>query len=53
VVLIFNLTIVGALVFAIEGAKATEFLQLLFYAPASLILYNATKPNFKNMFKKR
>lgn len=52
-VLIFNLTIVEALVFAIEGAKATEFLQLLFYAPASLILYNATKPNFKNMFKKR
>ena len=52
-VLIFNLTIVGALVFAIEGAKATEFLHLLFYAPASLILYNATKPNFKNMFKKR
>lgn len=52
-VMIFNLTIVGTLVFAIEGAKATEFLQLLFYAPASLILYNATRPNLKNIFKKR
>ena len=39
--------------FSIEGAKATEFLQLLFYAPASYIIYNATKPNFKNFFKKR
>ena len=52
-VMIWNLTIVGTLVFSIEGAKATEFLQLLFYAPASYIIYNATKPNFKNFFKKK
>ena len=53
-VIIFNLTIAGSLVIFIEETKSTEFfLQLLFFAPASLILYNATKPNFKNMFKKR
>ena len=52
-VLIFSLTIAGSLVIFIEEAKSTAFLLLLFFAPASLILYNATKSHFKNIFQKR
>jgi len=52
-VLIFNLTIFGTVTFYIEEANKTEFLQLIFYIPASLLLYNATKPEVRNIFKKR
>ena len=52
-VLIFNLTIFGTVTFYIEEANTVEFLQLIFYIPASLILYNATRPEIKNIFKKR
>ena len=51
-VLIFNLTIFGTVTFYIEEANKTEFLQLIFWVPVSLILYNASKPQFKNIFKK-
>ena len=51
-VLIFNLTIFGPIIFYIEKVETVEFLQLIFYVPASLILYNASKPEFKNIFKK-
>ena len=36
-----------------EEANKTEFLQLIFYIPASLLLYNATRPEIRNIFKKR
>ena len=52
-VLIFNLTIFGTVTFYIEEANTVEFLQLIFYIPASLILYNATRPEIKNIFKKK
>ena len=52
-VLIFNLTIFGTITLYFEDANKLEFLQLIFYIPASLILYNATKPEIKNIFKKR
>ena len=52
-VLIFNLTIFGTVTFYIEEADTVEFLQLIFYIPASLILYNATRPEVRNIFKKR
>ena len=52
-VLIFNLTIFGTVTFYIEEANTVEFLQLIFYIPASLILYNASKPEIINIFKKR
>ena len=52
-VLIFNLTIFGTVTFYIEEANKTEFLQLIFYIPASLLLYNATRPEIRNIFKKR
>ena len=52
-VLIFNLTIFGTVTFYIEEADTVEFLQLIFYIPASLLLYNATRPEIRNIFKKR
>ena len=52
-VLIFNLTIFGTVTFYIEEANKTEFLQLIFYIPASLLLYNATKPEVRTIFKTR
>ena len=52
-VLIFNLTIFGTITLYVEEANKTEFLQLIFYIPSSLILYNATKPEIRNIFKKR
>jgi hypothetical protein len=52
-VLIFNLTIFGTVTFYIEETNKTEFLQLIFFIPASLLLYNATKPEVRNIFKKR
>ena len=52
-VLIFNFTIFRTVTFYIEEADTVEFLQLIFYIPASLILYNASKPEIKNIFKKR
>ena len=52
-VLIFNLTIFGTMTLYVEEANKTEFLQLIFYIPASLILYNATRPEIRNIFKKR
>ncbi len=51
-VMIFNLTIFGILTFSIEKAETEEFLVLLFYVPASLILYKAAKTDFKNIFTK-
>ena len=52
-VMIFTLTIFGTVTFYIEEANKTEFLQLIFYIPASLLLYNATRPEIRNIFKKR
>ena len=52
-VLIFNLTIFGTITLYFEDANKLEFLQLIFYIPASLILYNATRPEIRNIFKKR
>jgi len=51
-VMLFSLTIFGTLSFSIEEVEAVEFLQLLFWFPVSLILYNATKTDFKNIFNK-
>ena len=51
-VILFSLTIFGALSFSIEEAEAVEFLQLLFWFPVSLILYKAAKTDFKNIFSK-
>ena len=51
-VILFSLTIFGALSFSIEEAEPEDFLLLLFYAPVSLILYKVAKTDFKNIFKK-
>ena len=46
-IILFHLTIMGPLVFYVEGADLTEYLQVLFWLPASLILYYAGKSEFK------
>jgi|TARA_B110000967_G_scaffold162206_1_gene168662 hypothetical protein len=46
-VILFNLNILGLLVFYVEGADPTEYLLFLFLLPASLILYYAGKSEFK------
>jgi len=51
-VMIFSLTIFGALSFSIEEAEAVEFLQLLVWVPVCLVLYKAQETYFKNIFKK-
>ena len=52
-ILILNMTVFGTVTFYVEKAESVEFLQLIFYIPASLILYNATRPEIRNIFKKR
>ena len=51
-VMLFSLTIFGTLSFSIEEAEAVEFLQLLFWFPVSLILYQVAKTDLKNIFNK-
>ena len=46
-IILFHLTIMGPVVFYVEGADLTEYLQVLFWLPASLILYYAGKSEFK------
>ena len=51
-VMLFRLTIFGTLSLSIEEAVAVEILQLLVWVPVSLVLYNAAKTDFKNIFQK-
>jgi hypothetical protein len=46
-IILFHLSVVGSLVFYVEGANKGEYLQMLFWLPASLILYFAGKSEFK------
>jgi hypothetical protein len=46
-IILFHLSVVGSLVFYVEGANKSEYLQMLFWLPASLILYFAGKSEFK------
>jgi hypothetical protein len=53
-IMLFNLTIVGTLVFYFKGVDPTEYLILIFYLFASIILYYAGKPELvKRIFKKK
>jgi hypothetical protein len=52
-IMLFNLTIVGTMVFYVKGVDPTEYLILIFYLFASIILYYAGKPEVvKRIFKK-
>ena len=46
----FTRTMYSNKTFYIEEADTVEFLQLIFYIPASLILYNATRPEIRDIF---
>ena len=46
-IILFHLSVVGSLVFYVEGANKSEYLQMFFWLPASLILYFAGKSEFK------
>ncbi|MEZ7986553.1 MAG: hypothetical protein QMC71_05750 [Gammaproteobacteria bacterium] len=46
-IILFHLSVVGSLVFYVQGVNKSEYLQMLFWLPASLILYFAGKSEFK------
>jgi hypothetical protein len=53
-IILLNLTIVSTLVFYFKGVDPTEYLLLIFYLPASIILYYAGKPEMiKRIFKRK
>ena len=52
-IMLSTLTIVGTLSYVFRGVDASEYLVLIFYVPASVILYYAGKPEVRNIFKKK
>ena len=53
-IILLNLTIASTLVFYFKGVDSTEYLLLIFYLPASIILYYAGKPEMiKRIFKRK
>ena len=47
------LTIFGTLSYVVRGVELSEYLPLIFYLPASIILYYAGKPEVRNIFKRK
>ena len=52
-IMVGMLTIVGTLSYVFRGVDPSEYLVLIFYVPASVILYYAGKPAVRNIFKKK
>ena len=52
-VMVGTLTIVSTLSYLFRGVEPSEYLVLIFYLPASIILYYAGKPEVRNIFKKK
>ena len=52
-IMVGMLTIVGTLSYLFRGVEPSEYLVLIFYLPASIILYYAGKPEVRNIFKKK
>ena len=53
-IILLNLTIVGTVVSYVKGVDPTEYLILIFYLFASIILYYAGKPEVvKSIFKRK
>ena len=52
-IMVGMLTIVGTLSYVFRGVDPSEYLVLIFYLPASIILYYAGKPEVRNIFKKK
>ena len=52
-IMVGMLTIVGTLSYLFRGVEPSEYIPLIFYLPASIILYYAGKPEVRNIFKKK
>ena len=52
-IMVGMLTIAGTLSYLFRGVEPSEYLPLIFYVPASIILYYAGKPEARNIFKKK
>ena len=52
-VFLFNLGFVGGLCFYVNDVSLDEYYQVPFFIFASIILYNAGKPEFRSYFKKK
>ena len=52
-VLLFNLGLVGGLSFYVNDVSLDEYYQVPFFIIASIILYNAGKPEFRSYFKRK
>ena len=52
-VFLFNLGFVGGLCFYVNDVSLDEYYQVPFFILASIILYNAGKPEFRSYFKKK
>ena len=52
-IMVGMITIVGTLSYVFRGVEPSEYLVLIFYLPASIILYYAGKPEVRNIFKKK
>ena len=52
-IMVGMLTIVGTLSYLFRGVEPSEYLVLIFYLPASIILYYVGKPEVRNIFKKK
>ena len=52
-IMVGMLTIVGTLSYLFRGVEPSEYLVLIFYLPASIILYYAGKPEVRNIFKNK
>ena len=52
-VMVGTLTIVSTLSYLFRGVEPSEFLPLIFYIPACIILYYAGKPQVRKIFFKK
>ena len=52
-IMVGMLTIVVSLSYVVRGVELSEYLPLIFYLPASIILYYAGKPEVRNIFKRK
>ena len=52
-IMVGMLTIVGTLSYLFRGVEPSEYFPLIFYLPASILLYYLGKPEVRKYFKKK
>ena len=52
-IMVGMLTIVGTLSYLFRGVEPSEYFSLIFYLPASILLYYLGKPEVRKYFKKK